>query len=146
MPPDIVRSVLGCTAGMVASRIVNVSGASDVFKYSFVTYCDEAKHKLVGVKNSTLEKHTAVSRETAEEMVKSLDGPLKSDVCVGVTGYADGEDAGHVFIACNVRGKIEVREFHFVGNRLKVRESATTQALVLARDMVLKFLSEIAFS
>ncbi|MBR6309271.1 MAG: competence/damage-inducible protein A [Lachnospiraceae bacterium] len=141
-----ITTVESCTAGMVASRIVNVSGASDVFKYSFVTYCDEAKHKLVGVKNSTLEKHTAVSRETAEEMVKSLDGPLKSDVCVGVTGYADGEDAGHVFIACNVRGKIEVREFHFVGNRLKVRESATTQALVLARDMVLKFLSEIAFS
>ena len=141
-----ITTVESCTAGMVASRIVNVSGASDVFKYSFVTYCDEAKHKLVGVKKSTLEKHTAVSRETAEEMVKSLDGPLKSDVCVGVTGYADGEDAGHVFIACNVRGKVEVREFHFVGNRLKVRESATTQALVLARDMVLKFLSEIAFS
>lgn len=141
-----VTTVESCTAGMVASRIVNVPGASDVFKYSLVTYCDEAKHKLAGVKKSTLEKQTAVSRETAEEMVKNLDAPLKSDVCVGVTGYADGEDAGHVFIACNVHGRIEVREFHFVGNRLKVRESATTQALVLMRDAVLKFLSEIAFS
>ncbi|MBO4680184.1 MAG: CinA family protein, partial [Lachnospiraceae bacterium] len=71
---------------------------------------------------------------------------IKSDVCVGVTGYADGEDTGHVFIACNVRGKTEVREFHFVGNRSKVRESATTQALVLLRDCVLRYLSNLALS
>ena len=101
---------------------------------------------MAGVKKSTLDKHTAVSCETAEEMVKNLDAPLKSDVCVGVTGYADGEDAGHVFIACNVHGETEVREFHFVGNRFKVRESATTQALVLMRDCVLKYLSNLALS
>ena len=141
-----VTAVESCTAGMVASRLVNVPGASEVFKYSFVTYCDEAKRKLAGVRKSTLDKHTAVSRETAEEMVKNLDAPLKSDVCVGVTGYADGEDAGHVFIACNVRGNIEVREFNFFGSRLNVRESATTQALVLMRDCVLKYLSNLALS
>ncbi len=141
-----VTAVESCTAGMVASRLVNVPGASEVFKYSFVTYCDEAKRKLAGGKKSTLDKHTAVSRETAEEMVKNLDAPLKSDVCVGVTGYADGEDAGHVFIACNVRGNIEVREFNFFGSRLNVRESATTQALVLMRDCVLKYLSNLALS
>ena len=141
-----VTAVESCTAGMVASRLVNVPGASEVFKYSFVTYCDEAKRKLAGVKKSTLDKHTAVSRETVEEMVKNLDAPLKSDVCVGVTGYADGEDAGHVFIACNVRGNIEVREFNFFGSRLNVRESATTQALVLMRDCVLKYLSDLALS
>ena len=141
-----VTAVESCTAGMVASRLVNVPGASEVFKYSFVTYCDEAKRKLAGVRKSTLDKHTAVSRETAEEMVKNLDAPLKSDVCVGVTGYADGEDAGHVFIACNVRGNIEVREFNFFGSRLNVRESATTQALVLMRDCVLKYLSDLALS
>ena len=141
-----VTTVESCTAGMVASRLVNVSGASEVFKYSLVTYCDEAKRKLAGVKKSTLDRHTAVSKETAEEMVKNLDAPLKSDVCVGVTGYADGADAGHVFIACNVHGSTEVREFNFVGNRLKVRESATTQALVLMRDCVLKYLSNLALS
>ena len=139
-----VTTVGSCTGGMVASRLVNISGVSEVFKYSFVTYSDEAKNKLVGVKQSTLDKYTAVSRETAFEMVQSLDAPLKSDVCVGVTGYADGEDAGHVFIACNVRGTTEVKEFHFDGNRAAVRESASTEALVLLRECVLKYLGSDA--
>ena len=125
---------------MVSARLANVSGASNVFKYSLVTYCDEAKNKLVGVKQGTLDKYTAVSSETAFEMVQSLDAPLKSDACVGVTGYADGEDGGHVFIACNVRGETVVKEFRFGGNRNEVRASATTQALMLLIECVLKYL------
>ena len=137
-----VTTVESCTGGMVASRLVNISGVSEVFKYSFVTYCDEAKMKLAGVEKETLDKHTAVSRETAYEMVQHLEAPLKSDVCVGVTGYADGEDAGHVFIACNVRGNTEVKEFRFEGNRATVRESAATQALVLIKECVLNYLGK----
>lgn len=144
-----VLTVESCTGGMVASRIVNVPGASDVFKYGLVTYSNKAKRKLAGVKKTTLQKYTAVSEETAREMVKGTDIGPKADVIVGVTGYAtqgdENQPAGLVYIACNVGGKITVREFHFNGGRTKVRESATTQALVLMRDCILEYLSQKTF-
>ena len=57
-----------CTGGLLAARLVNVPGISDVFKTSVVTYSNKAKKRLLGVKKSTLQKHGAVSQETAEEM------------------------------------------------------------------------------
>ncbi len=142
-------TVESCTAGMVSSRLVNVPGASDAFKYGLVTYSDSAKRKLAGVKKATLDKHTAVSRETALEMVKGIEWGPKADVIVGITGYAsqgnENQPAGLVYISCNVCGNIVVNEYHFSGNRNKVRESATTEALILMRDCILKYLSNINF-
>lgn len=142
-------TVESCTAGLVASRLVNVPGASEVFKCGLITYSNKAKRKLLGVKKSTLEKFTAVSEETAYEMVKEPEVWKKSDVCVGVTGYAsdpgDASLTGLVYISCNVCGKITVKEYHFNGNRAMVRESATTQALVLMRQCILEYLSEQTF-
>ena len=142
-------TVESCTAGMVAARIVNVPGASEVFKYGLVTYSNKAKRKLAGVKKSTLNKYTAVSEETAREMVKGTEIGPKADVIVGVTGYASQGDetqpAGLVYIACNVCGNTKVKEFHFNGSREKVRINATTQALVLMRECILEYLSEQTF-
>ncbi len=142
-------TVESCTAGMVASRLVNVSGASEVFKYGLVTYSNKSKRKLAGVKKATLEKYSAVSAETATEMVRGIEWGPKADVIVGVTGYADSLDetkpAGLVYIACNVCGKTVVKQFNFNGNRAKVRECATTQALGLMRECILQHLSEIGF-
>ncbi len=145
-----IMTVESCTGGMVASKIVNVPGASEVFKCGLVTYSNKAKRKLAGVKKSTLEKYTAVSRETAYEMVKSPEVWQKADVIVGVTGYAsapeeDPSKAGLVYVSCNACGKITVKEFKFSGNRAKVRESAAVQALVLARQCLLEALSEKTF-
>lgn len=56
-----------CTGGMIAARLVNVSGVSDVFMQGMVTYSNEAKVRLLGVKEETLKAHGAVSRETALE-------------------------------------------------------------------------------
>lgn len=143
-------TVESCTAGMVASRIVNVPGASECFKYGLVTYSNKSKRKLAGVKKATLEKYTAVSKEVALEMVKGIEWGPKAEVIVGVTGYAsqgaENEPAGLVYIACNVCGESVVKEFHFNGNRNKVRESATTQALVLMRDCILQYVSKTTFA
>lgn len=145
-----VQTVESCTGGMIAARIVNVPGASDVFKCGYVTYSNKAKRKLAGVKKATIQKYTAVSSETAGEMVKGTDLGPKADVIVGVTGYASQGDetqpAGLVYIGCNVCGTTVVKEFHFSGNRTKVRESATTQALVLMRECILEYLSKQTFS
>ena len=135
---------------MVASRLINVAGVSDIFKCGFVTYSNKAKRKLAGVKKSTIEKYTAVSEQTAKEMVSGPELGPKADVIVSVTGYAgpadtETEPKGLVYIACNVCGQIKVKEYHFSGSRQKIRESATTEALVLVRECVLDYFSEKTF-
>lgn len=145
-----ISTVESCTGGMVAARIINVPGASDVFKCGFITYSNKAKRKLAGVKKSTLEKYTAVSAETAREMAQVPEIGPKADVIVSVTGYAGPSSspdapAGLVYIACNVCGEVKVKECHFNGNRQKVRESATTEALVLARECLMDYFATKTF-
>lgn len=131
-----------CSGGMVASRIVNVPGASEVFKVGFVTYSNKAKRKFIGVNKNTLKKHTAVSAEVAKEMAKGGVFEADADICVSVTGLAgpDGmEDkpAGLVYIGCYYKDRFIVEEHHFQGNRTKVRTLATVRALDLVRRCIL---------
>ena len=98
-----ITTAESCTGGMISSRIVNVPGASAVLKQAYVTYCDEAKHTVLGVKKETLEKYYAVSSQTACEMAEGGAKAAGADVCVSVTGVAgpdteDGKPVGCVFI------------------------------------------------
>lgn len=139
-----ITTVESCTGGMVSARLTDVAGVSEVFKQGFVTYSNKAKRKLIGVKKMTLKKYTAVSEQTAWEMARGGALLTDADVCISVTGYAgpetgeDGQPAGLVYIGCNVKGKIEVREFHFTGDRRTIRELATVHALTLLRSCILK--------
>lgn len=138
-----LTAVESCTGGLLSGRIVNVSGASEVFKRSFVTYCDEAKETMVGVKKETLERYTAVSPQTAMEMAEGGAKTASVDACLSVTGIAgpDGTEeqpAGLVYIGCCVKGHTTVRKYHFTGNRQKVREYAVVSALTLLRECLLK--------
>ena len=65
-----ITTAESCTGGMVASSIVNISGASDIFKEGYITYSNEAKERILGVKHETLEKYKAVSAETAAQMAE----------------------------------------------------------------------------
>lgn len=138
-----------CTGGMLSARIINVPGVSDVYKAGFVTYSNKSKRKLLGVKKATLVKYGAVSEQTAKEMVKGALAAAKADVAVALTGIAgpDGgtkeKPVGLVYIGCNVKGKVTVKEYHFKGNRAKVREAATTAALTLARGCVLEYADNV---
>ncbi len=137
-----LTTVESCTGGLLSGRIVNVSGASDVFKQGFVTYSNKAKRKMVGVKKSTLKKYTAVSEETAEEMAEGGWLETDADACLSVTGYAgpgstEEAPAGLVYIGCCVNGHTVVRKYQFTGNRSKVREHAVVSALVLLRECLL---------
>ena len=140
-----------CTGGLLSARLINVPGVSEVYKCGCITYSNKAKRKLLGVKKPTLQKHGAVSSQTAEEMAKGAALVYKSDVSVAITGIAgpDGgskeKPVGLVYIACNVKGKITVQKYQFVGNRAKVRESAVTAALTLMRKCVLEYFSKITF-
>ena len=146
-----VSTVESCTGGMVAARLINVSGVSEVFKLGHITYSNKAKKKILGVKKRTLEKHTAVSAEVAKEMLKGVELVSKADVCVSLTGLAgpDGgtekKPVGLVYIACSVKGKVNVSEYHFSGNREKIRENATAATLTLMRKCILEYMTETAF-
>lgn len=132
-----------CTAGLLTGRIVNVPGVSEVLKEGFVTYTNKAKRKLLGVSKSTLKNYTAVSAQTAKEMVKGAAIGGDSDVAVSITGLAgpgggtEEIPVGTVFIGCYANEKVTVKEFHFSGNREKIRELSVVNALDLLRRCIM---------
>lgn len=132
-----------CTGGMLAARLTNVPGVSEVFKQGLVTYSNRAKRKLLDVKKNTLKDCGAVSDKTAKEMAKNGAFITGSDICVSVTGIAgpDGgteeKPVGLVYMACSYNNKVTVKEFHFKGERSKVRESSVVNALTLLRECIL---------
>ena len=143
-------TVESCTGGLLAGRIVNVPGVSEVFKSGLVTYSNKAKRRLVGVKKTTLDKYGAVSRQTAIEMVKGMASLSKVDVAIATTGVAgpgggtDDKPVGLVYIACYVCGKVTVKECNYSGSRQKIRENTVTAALNLARQCILEYSREKA--
>ena len=133
-----------CTGGAVAARIVNVPGASDSLMCGYVTYTNRAKRKCLGVKKSTLNKEGAVSAKCAKEMAKGGAKAARTDVCLSVTGLAGPgggtkeTPVGTVFMGCTCAGKTTTREFHFTGNRSRIRGQAVAQALTFIRDSLLE--------
>ncbi len=146
-----VSTVESCTGGMLAARIINVPGVSDVYKSGYITYSNKAKRKILGVKKGLLEKKGAVSEEVAREMAKGAALISKAEVAVAVTGVAgpgggtEEKPVGLVYIACNVCGKIMVKKYNFDGNRAKIRETTVSSALILMRQCILEYYSEVAF-
>lgn len=134
-----------CTGGLIAGRIVNVSGASLVFSEGVITYSNEAKEKYLYVNHDTLLKYGAVSFETAREMAIGAREYLHSDVSIAVTGIAGPhggtleKPVGLVYIACAIYDKVMVKEYYFNGSREKIRENTVIHALDLLRRSILEF-------
>lgn len=143
-----VTTAESCTGGLVAARLINVSGASEVIKSGFITYCDEAKHQILGVPSELLEQYTAVSEQVAEAMAIGGAKAASADACLSVTGLAgpgggtEEKPVGLVYIGCYLRGKTVVREFRMRGNREKIREQAVVQALDLLRRCLITDMGE----
>ena len=83
-----VSTAESLTAGMIASTIADIPGASAVLRGGAVTYCDEIKHRVLGVEQETLDRYTAVSHQTAREMAVGSLELYQSDIAVSATGYA----------------------------------------------------------
>ena len=127
-----------CTGGMIASRLINVPGASDCIKESYVTYSDDVKIKLLGVKPETIRDYSAVSEACAKEMAEGAARVSGSEIGVSATGYAgpDGENVGLVFYAVSYNGKTIVKKLHSGYERNLIRESAAIRALFLVHQML----------
>lgn len=130
-----VSTAESCTAGLVASSIADVPGASSCLRGGAVTYCDEAKHAILGVSLATLRSFTAVSRQTALEMATGSRQVYSSDISVSTTGYAgpgggtEADPAGTVYIG--IASKLGYRAYRctFDGDRRQVRLAAVRFAI-----------------
>lgn len=83
-----ITTVESCTGGGIAAAITEVAGSSDYFDYGFVTYSNQAKHKLVGVQEGTLEKYGAVSEPVVAQMVTGAIKNTLADIAISVSGIA----------------------------------------------------------
>ena len=122
---------------MLAGRLLNVAGASEVYKEGYITYSNEAKEKLLGVSHETLERYGAVSSQTAEEMARGARQSANADISIISTGIAgpDGgtkeKPAGLVYLACCYKDHVKVERHLFSGDRQAVRNCAVREALRL---------------
>ena len=131
-----------CTGGLVAAQLTDVPGASDVFAGSVVAYANDVKVGELGVPESVLGEHGAVSRETAVAMARGVRERLRVDVGIAVTGVAgpDGgtpeKPVGLVHYAVSSPDAEETNEFTVPGDRAAIRARATVAALHLARRVL----------
>lgn len=125
------------TGGMLGQQITSVPGSSDYFLGGFLTYTDEAKHQLLGVPRDILAEHTAVSEIVARDMAAGARERTGADYALSVTGYADGENAGHVFIGLATREHVHARKLRLSGDRHRVRTLTVLNALDWLRRTLL---------
>ena len=100
-----LSSAESCTGGLIAKRITDIPGASEVFEYGAVTYSNRIKSKVIGVQPDILEKYGAVSEQTAEQMARGVREVSGSDIAISTTGIAgpgggsDEKPVGLAYIA-----------------------------------------------
>ena len=127
-----------CTGGMVAAALTDLPGSSEVFDRGFVTYSNAAKIDLLGVRDTTLATHGAVSEETAREMAEGARQRSTAQVALSITGIAGPGASGTAkpegmvcFGLATPAGTVtETRQFGALG-RDRVRAAARDHALAL---------------
>lgn len=133
-----------CTGGGIGAALTAISGASAVYKGGIISYCDEVKHRMLGVSEAVLKEVGAVSATVAEAMAQGARVALKADAAVSVTGLAgpSGDDYGNpvgtVYIGYADEKICTSRYFCFTGDRNAIRDAAIEQALKL----ILEFCDE----
>ena len=131
-----------CTGGLIGAAMTDMAGSSEYFLGSAVTYSNEAKMKLLGVREQTLADHGAVSEETASEMALGAAAMFGADYSVAVTGIAGpgGETptkpVGLVYIAVSDGARVVVTKNNFGGGRQQVRDSTVMEACGLLKDFI----------
>lgn len=132
-----------CTGGMICNRITNVPGSSNYFERGVVSYSNESKIQILGVKKEIIEKYGAVSEQTAVEMARGV--RLISDADIGIsttgimgpTGETPTKPIGLVFIGYSDKEKEFAKQFNFADNRIRNKERTSQAALDLLRRVLL---------
>lgn len=138
-----ISTAESCTGGMLAARLINYPGISAAFMDGAVTYSNEAKMKRLGVKEETLEKYGAVSKETAMEMAQGIARTSGTDIGISTTGIAGPgggtleKPVGLVYVGLYINGRTIFKELNCPGDRQMVRNRTVMSALDMLRRELL---------
>ena len=137
-----VTTAESCTGGMLASSIVSINGSSSIFKSGIVTYSNESKAKFLKIPLKLINENGAVSETIAFQMAKNVLSIMNSSVSIAVTGIAgpsggsNDKPVGLVWIAIGTKENVITKKYLFQGNRLKIRQQTTLEALKLANGII----------
>ncbi|MFC1903679.1 CinA family protein [Chloroflexota bacterium] len=127
--------VESATGGLISHLITDVPGSSDYYKGSVTAYSNEAKIRLVGVKEETISRHGAVSRQVVEEMAEGGRKVLAVDICLADTGIAgpagatSGKPVGLFYLGLSYQDSNYSRKHVFQGDREQNKQEAAEKAL-----------------
>jgi len=132
-----------CTGGMLGERLTAVAGSSDVVRGGVIAYANEVKQSLLGVTETTLGEHGAVSESVVREMAHGARRLLGVDAALAITGIAGPgggsaeKPVGTVWIALDLRGDVEAVLLRLWGDRAEIRQRSAQGALNLLRRALL---------
>ncbi len=136
--------VESATGGLISHRITNAPGSSDYYKGSVTAYSNEAKIKVVGVKEETINKHGAVSPQVVEEMAQGGKKVLVVDVCLADTGIAGpggatpGKPVGLFYIGLSHRARTYSQKRIFGREREQNKQDAAEAALGMLKEYLVR--------
>lgn len=139
-----IAAAESCTGGLISSKITDVSGSSDYFLDSVVSYSNQSKINLLGVKKSTLKKYGAVSKQTAIEMAEGIRRRSGADIGISTTGIAGptggtkNKPVGLIWIGYSDKNVSFAKDFYFTKDRLRNKEVMSKMALEILRRQLLK--------
>lgn len=139
-----VSAAESCTGGLVGSYITDIAGASEYFRGSAGTYCNEMKEHILGVSHDTLETYTAVSAQTAAEMAEGSRGVYGTDIAISTTGIAgpgggsDTQPVGLVYTGIAGPWGTQTHRNVYLGDRMEVKRRASTGAIYYAVKYILE--------
>lgn len=136
-----VTAAESCTGGWIAKVFTDISGSSAWFERGFVTYSNEAKQQMVGVQDTTLLQHGAVSEQTVREMATGAARAAAAEYAIAVSGIAGPEGGtpdkpvGTVWFAIvGPKGRVLAQRQIFAGDRDAVRRQSVAWALQTLLD------------
>ena len=131
-----------CTGGLLANRLTNVPGSSEVFLAGYVTYSNDAKMDVLRVDSDLLAKHGAVSEQVAKSMAEGARVRAKANYALSTTGIAgpgggtEGKPVGTVYVALSSAAKTEVKKFFYPTDRATFKDVVTQHALEMLRRFI----------
>jgi PncC family amidohydrolase len=129
-----------CTGGLLGARLTAIPGSSDVVLGGIIAYHNDAKRDLLGVDESLLKEHGAVSEPIVRQMAAGARRATKSAVGLAITGVAgpgggtEEKPVGTVWIATDIEGEIESRQLKLWGDRDEIRQRSAQWTMDLLRQ------------
>ena len=141
-----IATAESCTGGLVSSRLTDISGSSDYVKLNFVTYANEAKHKILGVNWDILNNQGAVSEECAHAMADGINKATGCNIALcttgiaGPTGGTKEKPVGLMYTSVKYKGIVTVKEIKLSPDipRIEMKQQFADKAL----ELVISVLSD----